>query len=209
METKEKVRHRYAGIRNGIEAPLRQEKEEAMKKSLLALEQFERADRVYTYVSYGGEADTREIIKESLRLGKGIFVPKVFPKRQMEFYRILSLEELSPGFHGIMEPGGEAVKRRDSSQAREGAVPALILLPGLCFDRQGNRLGYGGGFYDTYLAKAVEGSFFKLGFCFEEQVADRAFWQTEKTDIQADGLLTEAGYVGCRRKTGTIKTIGS
>lgn len=102
------------------------------------------------FVSFGGEIDTWEIIKEALRQKKRVYVPKVLPgKARMEFYLIEGLEQLRPGYRGIMEPEGN---EEEYFYTPERAQSTLMLMPGAAFDRCRNRLGYGGGFYDRYLA---------------------------------------------------------
>ena len=122
-----------------------------------------------------------------LRLGKRTAVPKVTGERRMEFYYISSMEELSPGYRGIPEPEGragtEAVPAKD----------ALIILPGAAFDRMGNRLGYGGGFYDTYLASHPQAG--RAAIAFSVQIAERI--PSGPYDIRPDIIFTEKEMIQC------------
>lgn len=116
---------------------------------LLGHQWFYRAQILLCYASYGSELDTYELIEEALRLKKKIYLPRVLPKRQMAFYQIESLDELQPGFHGILQPPESCRLYRGMEEAE---VPTLMVMPGVAYDPYGYRLGYGGGYYDRYLA---------------------------------------------------------
>lgn len=109
---------------------------------------FYLADTILGFVSYGSEIDTTEILQEAIRKGKKVFVPKV-EGENMIFYRIDSMESLVEGYKGIREPLGDTEVFAYES---ERAEKVLMLMPGAVFDRKRNRIGYGKGFYDRYLA---------------------------------------------------------
>ena len=109
---------------------------------LRELPEFMDADWIYAYIACRNELETKPIILWCLRNGKHIAVPKVHGDK-MYFYEITSLEDCKPGAFGILEPVGEEKDRI--------AEPGFMLVPGLAFDREKNRLGYGGGFYDKYI----------------------------------------------------------
>ena len=115
---------------------------------LLALPQIEQAECIYLYLSYGKEIDTLELATALLKQGKRLAVPKVTGPGQMEFFEITGLADCEPGAYGILEPveGLPVV-------VPEPEVQSIILMPGLAFDLSGARMGYGGGYYDRYLAK--------------------------------------------------------
>lgn len=94
------------------------------------------------------EICTTEILENALQDGKRVYVPKV-EGQEMRFYRIQSLAELKEGYKGILEPEGNT---ESYEYAPEEAANCLLLMPGSVFDPLGNRMGYGGGFYDRYLA---------------------------------------------------------
>ena len=110
------------------------------------------------FVSYGSEICTLEILEEALKKGKKVYVPKIERDGQsdegtMEFYSIRNLEELKEGYKGILEPDGSSEKYVYDADA---AKKTLILLPGVGFDPYRNRMGYGKGFYDRFLADKEE-----------------------------------------------------
>lgn len=139
---------------------------------LAELPEFQRAERIFCYASYGTELPTSPIAA----LGKPMAYPKVLDREHMAFYLT---DALAPGFRGIPEPqGGEEV----IPTARD-----LMLLPGLAFSLAGDRLGYGGGYYDRYLA-ALPQKPLLCGLCYDLQVVDAL--PREPHDIRLDLLVT-------------------
>lgn len=110
---------------------------------LKELPEFMKADWIYAYIACRNELETADIIAWCLSHGKHIAVPKV-QGEIMHFYEITSLSDCIPGAFGILEPKGE--------EKDKVIIPGFMLVPGLAFDKNGNRLGYGGGFYDKYLS---------------------------------------------------------
>ena len=148
---------------------------------------FQDAKEIFCYVSFGDEADTRFIIEESLRCGKKTAVPKVLSAGVMEFYYIDSPEQLVPGAFGILEP---------PDAGNVPAVPGkdtLMLLPGAAFDPHGNRIGYGGGFYDSYLSRFPLCR--RAALCFPEQLVPLI--PAEDHDIPAEIIITGKEIIKC------------
>ena len=132
-------------------------------EAFLALPQVERAKSVLLFCGVGREPDTAPAIDALLARGKAVCLPKCLPGRRLEARRIAGREELLPGAFGIPEPGVNCpVVPRDQLD--------LILVPNLCCDRSGYRLGHGGGYYDRYLA-GYRG--FTIALCPEEWLQDR------------------------------------
>ena len=101
-----------------------------------------RAEQIALFASTPLEPDTWALMKKLLQDGKQLFLPRVEGK-QMEFYRTTDLEHFVRSSYGILEPlPGEPLSKD----------PALFLIPGCAFDLSGGRIGYGGGYYDRYLA---------------------------------------------------------
>lgn len=113
---------------------------------LLQTPEYIMSTSVFVYVSYGHELSTFPLIHAAFLDGKIVAVPKVISKHTMEFYRLRSLSELTAGYSGIPEPDG-------TQQIMLPKKNDIMILPGLLFDRTGKRMGYGGGFYDTYIGR--------------------------------------------------------
>lgn len=144
---KKRIRHRMLTRRDALTKEEQRRASCLITERLLGHQWFYRAKSLLCYVSYGSELDTGELIREALRLGKRVYVPKVREIRRMDFLQIGSPGELQPGFHGIPEPPDTACIYTGEQEGQ-----TLMLMPGVAFDPYGNRLGYGGGYYDRYLA---------------------------------------------------------
>lgn len=151
---------------------------------LLQILQVQEAELIYVYASYGTEADTFGLIQACLDLGKQVALPRVLG-REMDFYRIESLEDLQPGAYGIPEPGTHCLKVTPSFQKE------CMILPGLAFDRAGHRLGYGGGYYDRYLELHPFDAAYRIALGYECQLTDHI--SAEPTDISVGKIVTETG----------------
>lgn len=155
-------------------------------QNLAALSEWQESQAVLTFVSFGTEISTQELIRSALDLKKAVYCPKVSPgSKEMIFYRIRSVSELVPGFCGILEPRENGERYIPAAGCR-----TLMIVPGTVFDRKGHRIGYGGGYYDRYLgAVAKKDRPFLAGLCFECQLADRI--PAQPHDVGMDMVVTE------------------
>lgn len=136
---------------------------------------------IAAYCSFGHEVATRPLLAGLLAAGHVLVLPVVDRQsRMMEFRRVDSLDALTPGVYGILEPrSGELCSPEEIE---------LFFIPGLAFDRQGNRLGRGGGYYDRYLS-TVRPDAAKIGLAFQLQIAEAL--PVAPHDIKVDAVLTE------------------
>lgn len=141
---------------------------------------FNSNDTYLLYSSYNHEVDTGIIFEYLSNLKKNVYFPKV-EGEYMEFYRIENLDELSKGCMGIMEP------KSDNYDIYRDITNFVVLLPLSAFDRSGNRIGYGGGYYDKYLENHK--NCLKIGLAYSFQESDEIV--PEKTDIKLDYIITE------------------
>ena len=178
---KKELRQRALAARNALEK--REEKSRQIAAHILESAAYQNTERIFTFVSMGSEVETEEIIRQGWQDGKAVAVPKTEKQREMHFYDIRSLAELCEGRFGVREPKGGAV-----CVPKEGD---LLLVPGLLFDGKKNRLGYGGGYYDTYFAKHKEGK--RIGLAFAAQRFAEEL-PTEETDVPLDAVITENGW---------------
>lgn len=148
---------------------------------------YEKANFIFTFISFQNEVDTHNIIKNSLNSNKRIGVPITIDKtRELLVSEILDFEkELEVGFYNILTPKKEyeRITPRDEID--------LILVPGLIFDLKGYRIGYGGGYYDRFFSK-LQKNVIKIGLCYELQIMSKV--PKTKYDIPVDYILTEKGF---------------
>ena len=144
--TKEQARAFVKAEKNKMTPAQIHENSRQIIDRLISQDFFCNADTVLTYVSYNQEVETHFFIDNCLSLGKTVLVPKVYG-RDMKFHRITALSELKPGKYGILEPDNT-----DICEPEQG----LMIMPGLAFDKEHHRAGYGGGFYDRYLSRHTQ-----------------------------------------------------
>ena len=139
-------------------------------------EAYKAAKTIYGYLPYNQEVRTIPMLEQALKDGKRVAVPKVYGD-EMKFLYLDDLTKVSKGYAGIPEPIADGPVADDET--------ALVLMPGLAFDPQGHRIGYGGGFYDKFLA--AEPNHPTLALCYEFQLLPEL--DTEEHDIPVDTVL--------------------
>lgn len=147
-EQKKKLRREVLARRDALTKEERERGKFLITERILGHQWYYLSDTILGFVSYGSEICTTEILENALRDGKKVYVPRV-EEWKIQFYRIHSLTELKEGYKGIPEPEGNTERYVFDSH---GADKCLLLMPGSVFDPFGNRMGYGAGFYDRYLA---------------------------------------------------------
>lgn len=141
-----------------------------------ASEAYRNAKTIYGYLPYNQEVRTVPMLERAIADGKKVAVPKVYGE-EMRFIYMDDLSQVAPGYAGIPEPINDGPVADDPT--------ALVLMPGLAFDKEGHRIGYGGGFYDKFLAQEPEHP--TLALCYEFQVLTRL--ETEEFDIPVDTVI--------------------
>lgn len=156
--------------------------EDILRRSEILAEKFARsnayraAKTIYGYLPYNQEVRTVPMLRRALEEGKLVAVPKVYGD-DMKFIYLDDLSQVAKGYAGIPEPVADGPVAQDET--------ALVLMPGLAFDRAGHRIGYGGGFYDKFLAREPHHP--TVALCYDFQVMDRL--ETEEFDIPVDLVI--------------------
>lgn len=190
--TKNEIRRHNKALRNTLANDLMDEYNRKIRERLFDLDLFKECTMLFTYVSFGKEADTHEIINQALIMNKNVYVPKV-EQKEINFYDIHDLESLVRSDYGILEPEGNINYRYTGLQSKNNK---LMLLPGLAFDIAGNRIGYGEGYYDKYLGKYPSNEWVKLALAYDFQLTDR--FDVGVDDIPADYILTPEKFIVCK-----------
>ncbi|XCP83696.1 5-formyltetrahydrofolate cyclo-ligase [Roseburia hominis] len=207
METKKQIR--AAVLQRRTELPVFDVEEKSRKIICMIKEHswFREAEQVLVYIDFRKEVVTRELIESCWRQKKSVYVPKVKVhlgmhgnrderpldvhlsmhgnKKAMQFYRIMSWEDVRPGAWGILEP----IEGLAAFSGPQGAScsDTLMIMPGVAFDENRNRIGYGGGYYDRYLEQYP--SIHKIAAAFECQIVKKV--PAEETDLRPDYIITE------------------
>ena len=183
---KEQLRLELGKTLHQTSEQLRTQKSEKACQNLISTSQFQDASMVMIYLSLPHEADTSHAIFYAWNQNKVIVVPKVsWQRKEMIPVRINNLNGgLSPGVSGLRNPtDGKLVQFEDID---------LIVAPGLGFDKAGNRLGRGGGYYDRFLAND-ELDAQVCGFGFAEQIVDTL--PVTETDVPMDFMVTDENVI--------------
>ena len=155
-----------------------EDRSRALAQKLFATDQYRQAKSLYAYLSFNQEVRTNPIIERAWSDGKRVAVPKVIGK-EMAFIWLTGFDQLGPGYYGITEPVEDGPVADDPT--------ALVLMPGLAFDPEGHRVGYGGGFYDRFLE--AEPNHPLVALCYDFQLFDCL--EVEDHDIPVDVVITD------------------
>jgi len=185
---KDDLRQMMRVKRDRVAPPIIYEACQAIYEQVVAWSVFQVAHCVACYVSMDNEVDTHRLIASALKMGKQVCVPVTRAKGVMHFQEIFGLDELRPIRFGLLEPVYQAEKVVGPDDLD------LVVVPGIAFDRQGNRLGFGGGFYDRFLAQCAAT---RVGLAYAFQVVDAV--PTKGHDIRMDGLITEHEVILCQK----------
>lgn len=183
---KQEAREYYLSVRNSISEAERQSKSAVITDKVIGSTEYADCRMLLVYVSTGSEADTRELIGKALSDGKITAVPYCIGK-EMKFRVIDSLLPLVAGRFGILTAD-------DSCPFADSFENALCIVPALSLDKNGNRLGYGGGYYDRFLSENPDIK--TLALCFEDCLSDGL--PSESTDIKIDEIITENRILGVK-----------
>lgn len=148
-------------------------------RRLTELALYQDAETILVYVSVKNEVQTTDLILDAFSRGKNVAVPKVTGKHEMVFLPIQDLSELRPGLWGLKEPCAEG-----KAPCRSG----FMLMPGLVFDKDCSRIGYGGGFYDSFLHR-FRHLVTACALCYDFQVQESSI-PTQAWDQKPDMILT-------------------
>lgn len=178
---KKKLRQAYRSIREGMGAQEKAAFDRDIQNRLLASELYQKARSLLCFVSTPIEVETRELILRAWADGKQVAVPKCLDRSgNMEFFRIQSFDELSPGEYALLEPDPQKAPVFADYRG------SLCILPAFAFDRDGYRLGFGKGYYDRFLHRYTG---CKVGVCYNSCMATAL--PHGRYDVPADYIVTQ------------------
>lgn len=184
---KKTLRKQMLDIRKSMDKSYKNECDEKIFLKLINSTQYKNADTILCYVSTDIEVDTRKFINHALKDGKKIAVPKCCNDGIMIFFEINSLNNLIRSKFGIDEPDENIHRRINEDEINA----SLCIVPALSFDKNGMRIGYGGGFYDRFLSKY---SLNTIGICYSSCITNKI--DSQAYDMKIKNIITENEYIG-------------
>ncbi len=178
---KGKIRKELLEKRNSLNTYEILEKSNIILKNLYGLEEFSKSKKIASYISFGSEVYTHGLIKEYSKK-KEFFVPFI-KNGDIFLSRINSWEELESGIYGILQPKEPKIEN--------GGID-VIIVPGIAFDENGNRIGYGKGYFDRLLKKI---SSIKIALAYDFQVLKNI--PNQEHDVKMDMVVTEKRIIKC------------
>ncbi len=156
-------------------------KNAVITEKLLNLEKVQSADLVLPFVSANGEVGTREFIAKCFETEKTVAVPRCIDGSNMQFCIIHTFDDLEKGMYGIDEPKQycEIIKAEDAENS-------VLIVPALCFNAKGYRLGYGKGYYDRFISR-YKG--YTVGVCYDEFLTEEI--PVDEYDRCVDTVITD------------------
>ncbi len=194
MESSLDLRKNVLKMRDGLTSSQREEKDRLVCRRFLDLIEKIKSETIFLYVSFRSEVDTHGLIERLLAENKIVAVPLVsLHDRKMTAIRLVDPKtDLVPGYYDILEPRKELVAERSI----EHRSIDIVVLPGSVFDESGGRLGYGGGFYDRFLANEISPSATRIALAYDFQVKKKI--AQESHDQPVDYIITEKRVVAGR-----------
>lgn len=182
---KEEARAYGLRERSNLPEESRKRMEESIIRQIVESPWYQKAEAVLSYASFRSEVSTDKIHDIIFKDKKTLYLPKTFPDRhEMVFFRTDDDKQLVSGYQGILEP-------ETSWPVWEGAENTVMLMPGAAFDVSGGRAGYGGGYYDRFLAENGNRIVHCAMMAFDVQRVPQI--EREKWDQMPDEVITEAG----------------
>lgn len=182
MTNKVELRKRILKIRQNLAPEYMKECSERIVNRLLQIPQYQNASHILFYMPIRHEVDVRDAIEVSWKKGKKVVLPRVRAgKKEMDGYLVERWEDLEEGSYGILEPIPNPMRLVNPEEI------SLVVTPGVAFDRQGFRLGYGGGYYDRFFAQSNFGAW-RIGVAYPEQIVSTTY--PEAHDFRMHMVLT-------------------
>jgi 5-formyltetrahydrofolate cyclo-ligase len=193
MFKKQQLRKEQLRIRDELSKTDRRTISDKICQNLIQLPQFQQAKSILFYMAIRSEVDMQIALEYALNHGKKVVLPRTDPvKHFIELYSVESVSELEKGAYGILEPQINMSNKIKINQLQ------IVIVPGVAFDLKGYRLGYGGGYYDRFLANCPF-HILRIGVAFLEQVVTTVF--PEEYDQPMHLVITPIEIIHCELET--------
>ena len=190
FDDKRALRRKILDERKNINIVKKEDMDNKILDKLYESEYYRKSKKIFIYISYDSEINTKGIINKALEDNKKVYVPRTeFKNRLMDAVEIMSLDNLVESDFGILEP---SIKEPHIDPNELD----LIVVPGVAFDKQGGRVGYGAGFYDRYFNKISEDNIkkiIKIALAYNFQVIEKV--PMDKQDVPVNYIITEKEFI--------------
>jgi len=191
MQRRKNCRNFYREVRNAMPQKVVMEKSKKICQTIFDSGEYKQAEVLLAYYPLGKEVNCLMLLEQALKDGKRIALPRTAGNGQMDFYEIHSMNDVEEGTFHVMEPKAECViLLPDSKEVRQKKM--LALVPGVVFDKEGNRYGYGKGYYDRYFARFP--GLKRMAPAYTEQISEEILSCLE-TDVKMHVIVTDAGRI--------------
>ena len=187
---KKSIRKNILEARNNLDTHEKKKMDNIIEKKFLNSKEYICAKNIFIYISYGSEINTKNIILKAIKDNKNVYVPRTEIKtRNMDAVNIISFDKLIRNPYGILEPSNEELSI-DPNELD------LIVVPGVAFDNNKGRMGYGAGYYDRYFSKISEKYYKrinKVALAYDFQIIDHI--PMDKNDVPVDSIITTSKII--------------
>jgi 5-formyltetrahydrofolate cyclo-ligase len=191
---KKTIRRKLLEARDGLATDQRRQFSISIRRRFFELPMVARAQRIMLFLAFGSEVDTWLLLDEAVALGKQVVAPVCLPMtKELALYPIRHRDEAEPGHWGIWEP------KPDGEPISPDSLD-IVVVPGVAFDLMGNRIGYGGGYYDRFLAQVP--GVWKIGVCYDLQLIKEV--PRADHDVPVDAIVSETQTILLRKANGNI-----
>ncbi|MDO5517647.1 MAG: 5-formyltetrahydrofolate cyclo-ligase [Clostridium sp.] len=187
---KKQIRQDILKIRRGMDIEKKLDCDKSIEEKFFESSFYKQAENIFIYISYDSEINTKSMINRAIKEGKNIYVPRTeFSTKLMNAVKINNFENLIESRYGILEP------KKDEPFINPNDLD-LIVVPGVAFDKDGGRIGYGAGYYDRYfkrINKENKSRITKLALVYDFQIIDKV--PSDEEDVSIDAVLTEKQFI--------------
>ena len=185
---KQQIRQEMKELRKGMDIFTIKDLSEKVIANLYSLDLYQ-ADKFFIYNSFGGEVETHKLISNLINLGKKVYLPKIVGK-QMQSVRVDETTSFEMNLFGILEPIGDG----------EVIDNFIAIMPCLAVDLHGNRIGYGGGYYDKFLKNKYAS---RIALCYDFQILDNI--KVADYDVPLDVIVSDKRVIEIQKQNPKTK----
>lgn len=194
MLERRNCRNFYKELRNALSQEVVARKSNMICEQILASDDYKYAKVILGYYPLGNEVNCLPVIEQALLDSKSVALPRTADEGQMDFYEIHALTDVEEGTFHIMEPKKTCARlellTKDDMDSKDDQMDAEVvaLVPGVVFDRTGNRYGYGRGYYDRYFARFPK--LRRIALAYSKQLSEETL-ECLSTDMKMHMIVTE------------------